>query len=62
MENKQSNKARDEPNIDAIENEEVMTKEQLRGIQSLFKHLINICYFAKVLKAEIIITIQYWYI
>ena len=62
MGNKQSNKARDEPNIDAVENEKVMTKEQLSGIQSLFKHLINICCFAKVLKAEIIITVQYYYI
>ena len=62
MGNKQSNKARDEPNLETIENEKVMTREQLREIQSLFEHLINICCFAKVLKADIIITIQYCYI
>ena len=42
MGNEQSNDASDELNIDAIENEEVMTKEQLRGIQSLLKQIINI--------------------
>ena len=41
MGNEQSNDARDELNIDAIDNEEVMTKEQLRGIQSLFKQIIK---------------------
>ena len=44
MGNEQSNEARDEPNLETIENENVMTREQLRGIQSLFKHLINICW------------------
>ena len=36
MENEQSNDTSDELNLEPIENEEVMTKEQLRGIQSLF--------------------------
>ena len=36
MGNEQSNEARDEPSLETIENENVMTREQLRGIQSLF--------------------------
>ena len=42
MGNEQSNDAREELNIDTIESEEEMTKEQLRRIQSLFKQIINI--------------------
>ena len=48
MGNEQSNDARDELDIDAIDNEEVMTKEQLRGIQSLFKQVIKTYCFNKV--------------
>ena len=39
MGNEQSNDARVELDIDAIEHEGVTSKEQLRGIQSLFKQL-----------------------